>query len=322
MLTPPGPYDDGPFLIRKVFPNTPAVSYIEVGDKLIALGDNQIQSIGQYFRLISSNKYETFTIEKPDGTRKILSINHLLKPKSFEQYASPLNDGESFILRQTNADGEPCLAGFFSGGDIIGTISGTFHESASNVIEVRITGTASNQCTDCVLKNVAVMDWGAKSWIQPVSIEDAAWLIYPAQDKPGKLVNVPPPIPVSATAFSTTLGTFDARRAGNYIYGTYTGNAMTTVVPQYNYTLTNAALMQNLAVTIQQDKIRQQNKLRQDFVNKRSGNLRFGKLNPGERILGHLYFSPPKNLTGPYVVFVDGGNNERVGAVRLDLYSH
>jgi len=318
-LTPSGPYDDGPMVIRKVFPDTPAVSNIDVGDKIIALGNTPIQSIGQYFNLLSNNAYDTFTLEKANGLRKTLAINHLLKPSSYDQYASPLNDGESFVLRQTTADGEPCLAGMFSGGDIFGTISGVFHDKASNVIEIRVTGTVATKCSECYLKNVALMDWKAQSWIQPISTEDAAWLIYPAQNQPGQMVNVPPPIPVSATAFSTTTGTFDAHRAGNYIYGTYRGQTTTTVVPQYNYALTNAALMQNLAVAIQQDNIRHQNKLRQDYVSKRSGNLRFGKLNPGEQILGYLYFSPPKHLTGPYVVFVDGGNRDSVGAVRLDL---
>jgi hypothetical protein len=318
-LVPSGPLDDGPMVIRKVFQDTPAQSNIQVGDKVIALGNTPVRSIGEYFKLSSGNSYNTVTIEKSDGMRKTLSIDKLLKPNSHQAYASPLNDGETFIVRQSSADGEPRLAGLLSAGDLFGTISGTFWEKSNNVIEIRVTGTVSEKCSKCLLKNVALMDWNARSWIQPISIEDAAWLIYPALDQPGTVVNVPPPVPINATALSTTSGTFDAYRSGDYIYGNYAGHTVTTVVPQYDYTLTNMALMQNLAVSLQRDNIRQQNRHRHDFVSKRSGNLRTGNLNPGEKLMGHVFFAPPKNLTGPYLVFVDGGDSESVGAVRLDI---
>jgi len=318
-LYPTGPYDDGPMVIRKVLPNTPAFNAVQVGDKVVRLDDTPVKSIGQYFNLISSNKYITVTIEKSNSKNVTIAIDNFINPTSNQVYASPLDDGESFVVRQANADGEARLAGLMSAGHLFGTVSGTFWDKSYNIIEIRLTANVSEKCYDCELKNVALMDWNAKSWIQPISHEDAAWLIYPELNQPGQMMNVPPPVPIGVTALSTTVGTFGANRYGSYIYGTYSGHTISTIVPQYNYTLTNLALMQNLTVAIQRDNIRQQNKLRQEFISKRSGNLRIGKVNPGEKLMGYMFFAAPKNLSGPYVIFVDGGNRDSVGAVRLNI---
>lgn len=320
-LVPAGPFDDGPMVIRKVFQDTPASNTIQTGDKILRLDDTPINSIGEYYKLVSSNKYSTVTIQKQNSSTITVDIGNLLAQDSYKSYASPLDDGESFVVRQTNADGEPRLAGLISAGHLFGTVSGTFWEKSYNIIEVRLTASVPSSCKECTLKNIALMDWNAQSWLQPISQEDAAWLIYPPLNQPSQMVNVPPPVPIGTTALSSTVGTFDANRYGNYIYGSYSGRTMSTIVPQYDYTLTNLAIMQNLTATIQRDNIQQQNQLRQDFVSKRSGNLRIGKLNSGEKIMGHVYFAVPKNLTGPYVVFVDGGSRDSVGAVRLNIHS-
>ena len=306
-------------VVRKVMPASPSDTTIQVGDKIVALGPTPISSIGQYFKVISSEKPPSATLERPGTGQFTVAIDKLSDQTSHKPYASPLADGETFVIRQLNADGDPQLSGTIFFGSMYGNAMATLWDRMLYLIEIRLSLNVSDKCADCTMKNVALMDWGAKSWVHPASAAEVAWLIYPALNQPAPMVNVPPPTPIGAFAVSNTLGMFTAQQLGSYVYGNYSGQTVTTVVPRYDYTLTNVALMQNLASAIQADTIRQQNAHRQQFVGKRIGNFRLGSLNPGEKLVGYLFFAAPKNLVGPYLLVLDGGSADRVHYVRFDV---
>jgi len=317
-LAPAGPRDDRPMIVRTVLPGASPI--VRAGDRVVAMDSTPTRTLDEFVSEISTERYSTVTLEHDDGQRIVVPIDQLWDTSTKRVLVSPLGDGETFVYKETNADGQVQLVGLFFAGPMRGTIMATMWERSVRIIEVRVVVHVTESCKDCELKNISLLDLGARSWVQPAKIIDVAWSIYPPLNQPAPPIDVPPPVPVGATAFSSTTGNFSAQTYGSSVYGSYAGQTTTTMVPQYDYTATNVALAHNMGAAIQADKIRQQNVLRQNFVSSRLGNLRWGLLNPGEKVTGHVYFAAPRNLVGPYVAFVTG-NGDRWGAVRFDVPS-
>lgn len=170
-------------VVRKVMPASPSDTTIQVGDKIVALGPTPISSIGQYFKFISSEKPPSATLERPETGQFTVAIDKLSDQTSHKPYASPLADGETFVIRQLNADGDPQLSGTFFFGSMYGNAMATLWDRMLYLIEIRLSLNVSDKCADCTMKNVALMDWGAKSWVHPASAAEVAWLIYPALNR-------------------------------------------------------------------------------------------------------------------------------------------
>lgn len=202
----------------------------------------------------------------------------------------------------TNPDGVEQTYGMITAGKLVAAIATRHWHSNPQILEVQLTAAAPTDCNSCGLKDIRVIELPHNSWVQPISINQAAWAVYPDIGSPEQKINVPPPTPVGGTAISNSYGTFSGQNYGNQTYGTYSGNTVTTYYPTYDYTATNAANIHNLAVAIRNERIENQNNARSKFITARVGNLRLGELNPGETIVGHIFYALPTDFSGPFGV--------------------
>ncbi len=317
-LRPAGPLADGPTIIREVKEKSPASGLISPGDKIVAIDDTEVHSITEFYGVLAKQKHKTVILEKRDGNTRKLPIEVIADPETYESWAFPFKMGETLVYLQNNVEGKTQLSGLLYAGKLSGVAMATFWERDTNILEIRVELRVPNRCTTCTLENIAVMDWSAKSWLQPAPLVDVAWNIYPPLKQPAPPINVPPPVAVGYTGTSSAMGNISGYNYGNFFSGTYSGQTVSSLTPQYDYTMTNIAALHNLGSAIQRSKIQEQNKRRMQFVSIRAGNLRFGQLNAGERMIGHIFFVVPKYLSGPFILYIDAGKNN-VGFVRFDL---
>jgi hypothetical protein len=281
-----GPLITDPAVVRSVIPASPADGKIAIGDTIMALGSDPVRSIDELFSILDKATPSEATLRRVDGSKYTVPISTLLDESTFQSWALPIAPGETLGYQGSNLDGATQQYGYVFAGATRGGAALTMWPGSYRLLEVAVTLQVPPDCTDCELRNIALMDWDAKSWLQVVSINDAATIAFPDLGAPKTLVSVPPPIPVAYSGVSTTTGTVQGSTFGNSVYGTYSGVTTGTVTPYYDYTATNMAQLTNLAVAIRNSQIDQRNAQRAQFVAKRYGNLRLGKLNPGERLAG------------------------------------
>jgi len=303
-----GPSTQDAPILKRIVPASAADGKLLAGDKIVAIDDKPITSIQEMAQVIYEGSHSTLTVSRGE-MHLDMPVSALADTQSNKWNALVLGDGETFTLDTQSATGPTMRAAYVLAGRVAGYVATSVWRSQPNLIEVELRITAPNDCTDCQLRNVAVLDMSRRAWLSIVATRDAAFAIVPEVGQPGQPIAVPPPTVVGSTSTTTMQGTVNAQTYGNTTTGTYSGNAYTTTAPIYDYSNQYAALGHNLGVAIRNAQIETANRERVKFWNVRLGNLRVGTLNPGEIVTGHLFFAAPIGFDGPYMVFVDGGEN-------------
>lgn len=308
ILSAIGPsFNDAPVL-RNIRAGSAAEGKLYAGDQVISVGSKHIASLQELWPALMESNAETFLLER-DGSLIELPITVLADVDTKTLNAFPLDWGETFTVDKKSVTGPTMRSGYVLAGRLDGQVAASVWKGRPDLLEIELQLFTPENCTDCRLRNVAVMDLSRKAWLSIVPIEQAAFAVVPEIGQPAQPVEVPPPTLVSATSTTTMQGNVNAQSYGNTTYGTYSGSAYTTTTPIYDYSNQYAALGHNLGVAIQNARIETANRERLEFANIRLGNLRVGALNPGEIVTGHLFFAAPIGFDGPYMVFVDAGEN-------------
>lgn len=309
-LSPVGKHADSPATVEYVEPGSPADGVLAVGDRITKLDGNAITSTWDFVNKIGPLKPLTATIVTAGGAEKTVVSEAIYDPKQNKFHIFPFRPGEPFLFSQTPAayNYDRNAAFLNIGGAWTLVSAGLFQSGVSGLryLELLMEIRVDDGCADCRLDNIAIADQTANSFLTAVSPEYAAWALYPTAGQAPQMMAVPPPTPIGATASTMGRGTFNAYTYGNRISGTFQGSGITTYTPTYDYTLTNMAMAYNLGAMIQQSRIQADTVARQRFVQRRTGNLRLGKLNPGERLSGYVFFQVPANMNGPFLVLLQG----------------
>lgn len=294
-------------VIRHVEPNSPAQSAVQVGDLVLSVDAKPIGSTMEFYSALLPTPRNVHVRTKA-GEEKDVPFSVFVKPDSHEMWAWLIEPGQSISFELNNpVYGEHQEAALVYPRNAVALVSASLWTTDPQYIEVYLELRVNADCQDCKLENIAVLDISRNSWLTPVRPEHVAWALYPTAGQAPGLVSVPPPTPVGYTATGIQTGTLSARTYGSSTYGTYSGSGVSTVAPQYDYTLTNMALISNLSSMIQADKIRAHGAARDAFINRRQSNLRVGALNPGERVTGYVHFHLPDGFDGPFFVAVNAG---------------
>jgi hypothetical protein len=199
-------------------------------------------------------------------------------------------------------------AGLFYLDRATGLVTAGIGDTSPRFLELYVEIRVPESCTDCKLKNIAVMDWGRKSWLAPVDTSQVAWAIFPSAGQAPAPMAIPPPTPVGYTANTYGTGQVSGYAQGNNFVGSYSGTALTSVMPYYDYTLTNLASAYNLGAMLQQARIEADTEARSAFMVGRYSNLRLGSFTPGEQITGYVHFAVPAGFEGPFIVALQGNS--------------
>ena len=244
-----GPKKSDPAIIRYVNQDSPLSKVINKGDILIAIDGHEIKTFGDYWDFYKKTA-KSATVLSKDGIKKAFDAKAIGKSVFMYDVGETLVDEDGWANAGT--------------GHSIIIASAALWESDFKFLEVVFGMSTANGCKDCQIKNLGAMDWQAKSWLQPVKLLDVAWALYPPLDVPPQPINIPPPVPVQYIGSATTTGTVRMHGYGNYATGTYYGYTTSNVTPQYDYTLTNIAMLHNLSSTIQSARIKEQNEKDQE----------------------------------------------------------
>jgi hypothetical protein len=188
--------------------------------------------------------------------------------------------------------GQSMLAANIAAGRLNGKVLASIWRSEPDLMELELDIYTPDDCSDCELRNVAVMDLSRRSWLPLVPLADAALIIVPGPTKETPTPTVDPPSPAAPP--STDLGPIAAYRS------------------EY------AALPFKLGEAADYYKIQIAKGEQFNFAYARLGNLRPTKLTPRELLQGYLFFAVPEGYNGPYLVFVDAGDNA-ISAARFML---
>lgn len=307
-LIPFGVSADSPPLVRYVEKNSPAENIVNVGDLIISVDGNPVKSTFNFYEIITPQA-KTVEIKTKTGKIKAVPFDKITQPNTYHSYVWLIEPGQTIIFKLHNPvykkDQDSALLYLHKAKALV---SASMWRYEPRYLEVYMELRVDSDCQDCRLENIAVLDLSRKSWLTPVSPSYVAWSLYPYEEAPPSFMPVPPPVPVGYTASTTMAGTFSA--------GSFSGTGFTEINPYYDYTATNFATAYNLGVLIKQWQIQARSEARKKFVTKRLGNLRFGKLNPGERITGFVDFLIPDGFDGPYLIAVKGGD---LGIARFDI---
>lgn len=276
-----GPTTQDAPVLKHIVPASRAEGQLLPGDRIEAIDGKPITSIQEMAQMVYEGSPSTFTVSRGD-THLDLPIDALADARTKNWNALVLGDGETFTLDAQSATGPTMRVAYVLAGRTSGYVATSLWSSQPNLLEVELRLTAPNDCNDCELRNVAVLDMSRKAWLSIVEPRAAAFAIVPEIGQPGQPIAVPPPTVVGSTSTTTMQGNVSAQTYGSTTTGTFTGNAYTTTTPVYDYSNQYAALGHNLGVAIRNAQIETANRERSKFWNVRLGNLRVGKLNPGE----------------------------------------
>ncbi len=302
-------------IIRYIEKNSPAKDILSVGDLIISVDGKPVKNTFNFYEIITPQS-KTVKIQKKTGIIKEVSFDKIVEPHSYHLYVWLIEPGQTLVFKLYNPvykrDQDSALLYLRKATALV---SARMWKCDPKYLEVYIELRVDPDCEDCTLENIAVMDLSRKSWLTPVSPSYVAWSLYPYEGPPPNFMPVPPPTPTGYTVTTRMSGTLHTYSYGPYTTGSYSGTGFTQINPYYDYTATNFAAAYNLGVLIKHWQIQARTEARKKFVTKRLGNLRFGKLNPGERITGFVHFLVPEGFEGPYLVVVKSGD---LGIARFD----
>jgi len=301
---------------RTIIPGTAASNQLQVGDTVVAVDSTNVGTIAEFLQAVSPLP-RTFTVLRASGERLTMPISTLFDFEKESANAFLLGPEDSFTADIQSLTGLSARGGYFSAGSISGSIAVSRWNVAPSILELEIYVDVPKDCMDCEIRDIAVMDWGRRAWLSTVPFDQVAYTLVPDIGSPGVPIAVPPPRVVGSTSTTTMNGTVNAQSYGNTVHGNYSGTAYTSTTPIYDYSNQYAAAGHNLGVAIRNSQIQSTNRLRGQFSYARVGNLRTGKLNPGEKVTGHLFFAAPPGFGGPYAVFVYGPEG-KVGAIKFE----
>lgn len=290
-----------------VNPEADIANKIEPGDTLISVGAERVDSYSQLIEMVSEveNFDRMLTLQANDGSTVRIPMEDAFPGDDEVSHVTWIQPGATAVTGSfENPDGEEQSSGLMQPGAFSVAVALRKWETTPTLLEVQLAISASQDCDECEFKNLGVLGLAHNSWVQPIPMNKAAWAVYPDLGNPGQMVDVPEPRPAGGTAYSSSYGTVNAYSYGNNIYGTYHGNTTTNYYQRYDYSATNTANMHNLGVAIRNARIENQNKARREFVAVRRGNLELGKFNPGQTMVGHVFYALPAGFDGPFGVEV------------------
>lgn len=295
-----------PVQVLAVDSKSPLYGTLKPGDKVTKVGITPLANFGQLMQLPTINPTDDVTVATSSGQLVTVKVQSFLQTDKFPEVLVMEPGAVMHTKDFVNVDGSPQKAGI-SGTDNFAVVASlTRFKATPQVLEVSLAAQSGNACATCGLKAVRLLDVSMQSWLSPVAVDTVAWMVYPDLGQGGQMVDVPAPIPVGGTAYSSTQGSVNAYTLGNTVQGNYQSSTYTNYQQRYDYSATNTANMVNMMTAMRNNQITLQNQERSAFVTKRFGNLRQGALAPGEMVTGHLFFAAPAGFNGPYMVFVDG----------------
>lgn len=297
-----------PMVVRGILKGSPADGKIRPGDMVVAIGRKPVKSIEEFLSVLASETGKPVTLCRSDGSVYRVPYSDVADPIHHWGYILPTKAGETLSLRDKDLYGRPQAAGMFFLGNMRGLVKAEIWKSVPNYLEVQVDIRAKDGCSDCTLKNIAVLDEGFKSFLSPVRIDGVMFAVFPQLGrKPPAPMPIPAPTVTGYNTSATTVGTVNASIAGSRVYGNISANTVGTVAPTYDYSMTDAALAYNLGAVFQRAALQDAVMGAKKFIADRQGNIHVGKMNPGERETGYLYYSLPPHFTGPYVVYIVDG---------------
>ncbi len=287
-------------------PDSSAQQYLDIGDTFTAVDRKEVAGTFDFYTFLSP-QVETFTVQRTSGEVEEIPASAVITKDGKQLNAWAIEPGETITFDQdVPVYGEARPAGLFYLDEATGLVTAGIWDTDPRLIELYIEIRVPHSCMDCQLKNIAVMDWGRRSWLAPVDSSTVAWRLFPTAGQPPSLMAVPPPVPLGYTANTYGTGQLSGYSQGSTFTGSYSGNAISSITPYYDYTLTNLASAYNLGAIFQQAKIEADTAARRAFVLDRYSNLRLGAFNPGEQITGYIHFAAPNGFEGPFIVALQG----------------
>lgn len=308
VLSAVGPALSDPPEIHGIKHGSPAEGQLRIGDRVVAVDDRPVSTLSGTLTEIGRTRPQTFTIER--GGQRVTLPFDVWFPASGEPNAFFLADNESYTVEDKLVAGGTARGAFLYSEKIATGVFVTRWSTAPNILEVQIKLQVRDNCTDCKLRDIGVMDITRRATLSAVNIQKAAFAVVPDLGAPSQPIAVPPPTVVGSVASTTMTGNVTAQTYGNTTRGTIYGQSNTVSTPIYDYSAQYGALGHNLGVAIRNSQIESANAARSKFNTDRLGNLRAGKLNPGEYVTGHLFFAAPAGFDGPYAVVIASGDED------------
>jgi hypothetical protein len=290
-LSAVGPALTAPAIIREIRANSAATGQLQPGDTIVAIDGQPIKSIRDLSRTIAESQPQTFTVTRGEQ-RLDLPFEVLQDSTSKRLNAYVLATGETFTSMDESRLGQSMMAANIAVGRLNGKVLASIWRADTNLMELELDIYTPDECSDCELRNIAVMDLARGAWLPLVPLEDAALLIVPGPTKESPIPKVASPSPAASASAGVAL--------------------MAAYRAEY------ANLPFKLGEAADYYKIQRAKGEQFDFAYARLGNLRPAKLAPRELLQGHLFFAVPEGYDGPYLVFVDAGE-KAITAARFTL---
>lgn len=311
-------WNKDPPVVGFVGPGSPAVGRVHVGDTITKIGHRPVHTLADYYTALANDQGQPVTVKTVKGRTETVPFGAIANPKSHASYVLPEAPGDSFVFEQKDIYGRLQESGFFVLQGMSGLMRASVWDTSPKYVELFLEIRVNPSGTDCELKNIGLLDKPANSLLRPVPPTGVVYAVFPQLgETPPSPMPVPAPTVSGYSTTTNTVGTFNGQRYGNSVSGNYTANTTGTTVPMYNYTATDIALAYNLGAIMRQNLIRGATYGARQFLAQRTGNLHLGKLMPGERMTGYVFFAVPANFSGPYIGLVLGGMG-KVSAVTFE----
>ncbi|RLJ20134.1 hypothetical protein DJ030_07575 [bacterium endosymbiont of Escarpia laminata] len=295
-LIPIGVLADSKPKIRIISKEFSKITGISIGDEIISIdGKKELNTLKAYSLISKANIIKIRT--KSGNIANLKGSDFNIPTEGNPKIGVIIPKTEGFIAKVEDALYKRTQSVAIIGtADYLGVLGASIWKINKGFIEVSLSLHGVRECSDCILKNIGIYDYGKNAWLTPVTAISVAWNLFTKKGEPPKLVNIPDP-KITGYSGSTYV-------SGYSNYGYFYGSGETTLYPIYDYSQVNAAAMYNLFAVIEADRIKADTQSRRKFVNDRVGNIEFKPTKVGEKLQGYFFYHLPNGYTGPYGVYV------------------
>lgn len=276
---------------------------IPIGAEIVAVDGSSTKNLGdvtkKYLDAFNKNSPPQEVVLNVNGEPRTVQGDKLYNPQNRHSKIVLFEKNKPYVLTK-EVTGQDTSAGALNTDNYSILQTALYWPTYPPMIEIISAYAAKENCKNCSFDDLQVKVSNAKLAFLPLDF--AANTIYPDLGPPGQTVAVPPPTVTGYNAFSTTTGSLYGHSYGNNYSGSYSGFTNTTYTPTYDYSAQNAAAFQNLGVAIRNASIQQQNSTRISFFQNRAGNLKVGKMEPGEAMTGSVFYRALGPVNGPIEV--------------------
>src|SRR5690606_16049204 len=168
-----------------------------------------------FYQMLNPNVVN-IKVKGKSGGEKVVPMHHPAKGEPVVNWAWLFEPGQVIAFGLDNPTyGVSQPAALLYPTNSIALVSASVWPTNPKYLEIYLELRVNQDCTDCSIENIAVLDLSRNSWLSPVTPDHVAWALYPIAGQAPNLMAIPPPVALGYTGTTTSTGTFNAQRYGN-----------------------------------------------------------------------------------------------------------